>query len=94
MVDAGAVEHEHGSTGSVLDVMDHYLARSDLHPGRLTGRRGRSPRRPRERDQVLRQTANACAVPVLPPGLSTVICQPCWKSEAMLLETWTAPEMV
>jgi phosphoribosylaminoimidazole-succinocarboxamide synthase len=36
MVDAGAVEYQHGSTGPVLHVVDHHLAHSDLHPRRLT----------------------------------------------------------
>jgi len=58
-------------------------------------RQGRRRRAVRVRtSQALRQTANACAVPMLAPGLSTVICQPCWKSEAMLLETWTVPLIV
>src|SRR6266550_3709450 len=39
MVDAGAVEYEHGSTGPVLHVVHHHLAHSDLHPRKLTPER-------------------------------------------------------
>lgn len=35
VVDAGAVQHQDGSTGPVLDVVDHHLAHSDLHPRKL-----------------------------------------------------------
>ena len=42
VVDAGAVEHQYGSTRSVLHIVDHHLAHSDLHPRRLTPQ-GRSP---------------------------------------------------
>src|SRR5260221_1020310 len=35
VVDAGAVEYQHGSTGPVLHVVDHHLAHSDLHPRKL-----------------------------------------------------------
>jgi hypothetical protein len=35
VVDAGAVEYQHGSTGPVLHVVDHHLAHSDLHPSKL-----------------------------------------------------------
>jgi hypothetical protein len=30
------VEYQHRSTGPVLHVVDHHLARSDLHPRKLT----------------------------------------------------------
>ena len=36
VVDARAVEYQHGSTGPVLHVVDHHLAHSDLHPRKLT----------------------------------------------------------
>jgi hypothetical protein len=32
VVDACAVQHQHGPTGSVLHVVDQHLARSGLHP--------------------------------------------------------------
>jgi len=35
VVDAGAVEYHHGSTGPVLHVVDHHLSHSDLHPRKL-----------------------------------------------------------
>jgi hypothetical protein len=31
VVDAGAVKYQHGSTGTVLHVVDHNLSRSDFH---------------------------------------------------------------
>lgn len=34
VVDAAAMEYQHGSTGPVLHVVDHHLAHSDLHPAR------------------------------------------------------------
>jgi hypothetical protein len=35
MVDTGAVEYQHGPACAVLYVVDHHLADSDLHPGKL-----------------------------------------------------------
>jgi hypothetical protein len=35
VVDAGAVEYQHGPTGPVLHVVHHHLAHSDLHPRKL-----------------------------------------------------------
>jgi hypothetical protein len=35
VVDAGAVEYQHGPTGPVLHVVDHHLSHPDLHPRRL-----------------------------------------------------------
>jgi hypothetical protein len=46
VVDVGAVEYQHGSTGPVLHVVDHHLAHSDLHPRKLTAQ-GRRTTRPR-----------------------------------------------
>lgn len=40
MVDAGAVEHQHGSTGPVLHLVDEHLAYSDLHRRTLAVRGG------------------------------------------------------
>ena len=36
VVDARAVQDEHGPPGSVLDVVDHRVARADLHRGRVS----------------------------------------------------------
>jgi hypothetical protein len=41
VIDACAVEYQHGSTGPVPHVVDHHLTHSDLHPRRLIAQ-GRS----------------------------------------------------
>src|SRR4051794_10825181 len=47
VVDTRAVEYEHGSTGPVLHVVDHHLARSGLHPRQLTAHGASPTTRPR-----------------------------------------------
>lgn len=57
---------------------------------RVSGR----PRAHEPKLQVVMHTAFAWTVPEATPGLSALICQPCWKSEAWLLETCTVPVIV